>query len=128
MQETYTIVIPDPKIDFDETADVDFVTGLIRKNTEETLGNAKLGKVNKVVINGYQARQFEASGTVDKINARYIFTVIDTPDAYYQVMSWTLASAYSKNKKKLLGVTATFDLTNRRFRRSPPKRKSESRH
>ena len=64
LAELYTIVIPDAKTDFDKSADLDFVTGLIRKNTEETLTNVELTKSVSVEIDGYPARRFEASGTI----------------------------------------------------------------
>ncbi len=110
LNELYTIVIPDPKKDFDKTADLEFVTDLVRKNTESTLENSSFGETKLLEVNGYPARQFEATGVIEKIKAKYIFTLVDTPDTFYQIMSWTLESKYSENKSKLMNVVNTFNL------------------
>ena len=67
-------------------------------------------EITSLKINGFDAKQFEASGTVDKIKIKYIFTVVDTPDHFYQIVAWTLTSKFEENKPALLDVISSFKL------------------
>lgn len=106
--ELYAIVIPESKEDFAENADIDFITDIVRGNLQKISSDAVLSEPIAVKINGYNARQFEASATVEKMKAKYIYAVIETPQNYYQVMTWTLASRYDKGRGTLVNVINSF--------------------
>lgn len=118
--ELYAIVIPESKEDFAENADIDFITGIVRGNLQKTASDAVLTEPVAVNINGYNARQFEASATVQNIKAKYIYAVIETPGSYYQVMTWTLASRYDKGKDTLINVINSFKELNGSDAKTPP--------
>ncbi len=129
LQETYAIVIPDSKEDFDETVDLDYVTELVKKNTALFLENTEMSDPVSLKVGGFPARRFEISGTTEKVNIRYIFTVVDAPDSYYQIMAWTLKSLFEKNKGVLLEVSNSFELVDRKgVKTRPPSLKRRTTH
>ncbi len=117
--ELYTAVVSNPKTDFDETTNLEFVTNLIRNNNESELLNAELSDSVDTRINGFNAKRFEITGSIDKIRIKYIFTIIDTPDSYYQIASWTLPSKFAENEPILRKVINSFRLIDT-VRKPPP--------
>jgi hypothetical protein len=109
--ELYVIVIRESKEDFGETPTIDVVTDIVRDNLQKTASDAVLSESVPVNINGYNARQFEASATVQNMKAKYIYGVIETPQNYYQVITWTLASRYEKGRETLINVINSFKET-----------------
>jgi hypothetical protein len=120
LQELYTIIIPDSKANIDQSVDLEFLADSIRKNTEQSLTNGTTTDLVSLKIDGFEAKQFEASGGYQKINAKYIFTIINTPDTYYQMMSWTLADRFETNKEILDQVIRSFKLKKATDKNPPP--------
>jgi hypothetical protein len=77
---------------------------------KQSVPNAVLLETTSTTVNGFEAQRFEMRGEIDKIKGFFIFTLIDTPDTYYQIMSWTMDSMSDKNKPKLLEVSDSFQL------------------
>lgn len=126
LQELYTIIIPDSKANLDKSANLEFVADSIRKNTEQMLTNGTTTELVSLKIDGFEAKQFEASGSFEKIKAKYIFTIIDTPETYYQIMSWTLADRFEKNKEVLDEVIRSFKFKTAADKKAlPPPPKTE---
>lgn len=113
IQELYTVVIPDEKIDFADSADLDTVTKLVKDNTSQTIQDAKFTDAVSLKVNNFDAQRFEAGGVLDSLKIKYIFTIIETKDRYYQVISWTLNSRFDANKEKLTKVVESFKLMNK---------------
>lgn len=106
--ELYVIVIPNSKADFTEEMTLDSLTQALRADFSGNVPQAESTNPVRTFVNGNEARQFEMSGSVKGIKAKYIYTVVDAPNNYYQIISWTLASRYETNKTKLLEVISTF--------------------
>jgi hypothetical protein len=107
-EELYVIVIQENKGDFPKGATIDTVVKLTRENANKTISNAKLSEPVTTIVNGNTARQFEVGGTVSGIDAKYLYSIVETSGSYYQVMSWTLASHYAENKPILQEVINSF--------------------
>lgn len=106
--EQYAIIISESKEDFTEEMTLEDFTGLIRQNAEELIKDPIISENKSLIINGYPAKQFEVAGSIDNIKAKWIYTLIDAPENYHQIMAWTLASRYEQNKPVLLEVTNSF--------------------
>lgn len=106
--EQYAIIITESKEDFTEEMTLEDFTSLIRQNADEAITNAIISENKSLSINGYPAKQFEVSGSIDNIKAKWIYTLIDAPENYHQIMAWTLASRYEENKPVLLEVVNSF--------------------
>ena len=106
--EQYAVVISEPKIDFTSEMGLSGFADLVRKGINESIKTPILSENQSLQINGYPALQFEVSGSVDNIRARWIYTVIDAPENYYQIIAWTLNSKYDTNRPVLLEVAGSF--------------------
>lgn len=107
-EELYVIVIKEGKTDFSKSADVDMVVNLARDSMQKSVTNAQASTPVPVNINGYPARQFDISGTVSGIQAKYLYAVVETPGNFYQIMTWTLTSSFDSSKPKLQEVINSF--------------------
>ncbi len=108
LAEQYAIVISESKKDFTGDMTLDEYVELISKDIGSRIDNAEISDKKSYTINGYPATQFEVSGSVSKINAKWIYTFIDAPNNFHQILTWTLASKYDDNKSVLLDVTNSF--------------------
>lgn len=126
LSELYVVVIPNDKADFTTDMNLDSLTQLLRKNMSESVAQSESGSPVSTYISGYPARQFEMSGAIEGIKAKYLYTVVETPSTYYQIITWTLASRFDTNKPKLLEVTESFKETDGVPKAPPPAKKSNS--
>lgn len=110
LQEVYAVIIPDPKVNLIKTADLDWFTDQVRKNLQIKMKDVRFSETTKLKINGFEARRFEASGTVEKIKIGYVFSIVETPENFFQVMTWTLESSFKERKPILKKVSDSFKL------------------
>jgi hypothetical protein len=109
--ELYVIVIPESKDGIDKSVNLDLVTGAVKENLTTTVSGATFTEPVSTTINGLPARQFEARGEVDKLKVTYLYAVVEAPESYYQVITWTLTPRFESNKGKLLEVINSFKET-----------------
>jgi hypothetical protein len=107
-EEAYVIVIKESKTEFPKSATVDTVADLAREKVRSTIISPIVSPALPAVVGGYQARQFEVSGTVSGIQAKYLYGVVETGGSFYQIMTWTLAPKYESNKQKMQDVINSF--------------------
>ncbi len=110
--ELYVAVIRESKGDYGKTANLDFLTNLLREHMRKTVSDSVLTEPIAVTIGGYPAKQFEVSGEVENIKVSYLYSVVDTPQNFYQVITWTLTSRMENNRPKLLEVINSFKEVN----------------
>lgn len=118
--ELYVVSIPQSKADFTEEITLETITNFARDEVKSWVNDAQMSEAVPVSINGYAGRQFEVGGAVQGVKAKYIYTVLDAPENYYQILAWTLASRYEGNKEKLLEVVNSFKETNSATLEGPP--------
>jgi hypothetical protein len=118
--ELYIVSIPQSKADFTEEITLETITDFARDEVKSWVNDAQMSEAVPVLINGYSGRQFEVGGAVQGVKAKYIYTVLDAPENYYQILAWTLASRYEGNKGKLLEVVNSFKENNSANIEGPP--------
>jgi hypothetical protein len=109
--ELYVIVLPETKESFGSSVNIDYVTKVVRDGLGETVTGLVLSEPIPTTINGLPARQFEASGEVEKLKVTYLYAIVDAPQSYYQVITWTLTPRFQSGKGKLLEVINSFKET-----------------
>ena len=105
--EQYAVVITDSKADFTDDVGLGGYTEKIRNGASSTIATPVLTEDRSLTVNGHPALQFEVSGSIESVKARWIYTIIDTPQAYYQIVAWTLNSKYEANRQVLLDVSSS---------------------
>lgn len=106
--EQYTIVISESKQDFGPKMDLNKFTDLIRKDIPTAIPGAVIMEKTSTTVNGYPAVQFEVEGTVEDVKAKWLYTMVDAPKNYHQILAWSLVSKYAKNKPVFLEVINSF--------------------
>lgn len=109
--EQYAIVISESKADFTDKMTLENFTELIQQNAKSVIADAVVSEPRSLTINGYPAKQFEVGGSIENIKAKWIYTLVDAPNNYHQILTWTLASRYEQNKPVLLDVINSFKET-----------------
>ena len=61
-------------------------------------------------IDGHPALQYELRGLAKTFEFVYVHTSIVTPAHYYQVLAWTSADLFPKEKAVITGATASFKM------------------
>jgi hypothetical protein len=107
-EELYAIVIKESKSEFPSGTTIDSFAELAREGLKTNVVSPVITPAVPAGINGYSARQFEASGTVAGLQAKYLYAVVETSGSFYQIMTWTLANRYDDNKQKLQNVINSF--------------------
>lgn len=116
--EKYSLVIQDEKagLEYFKLAfeNVGEATTFFTKGIIENLKNVKKSEVKMRKIGNYNAAELliEATDlneeTNEELNLFYVFTLIESPEFYYQVMSWTLAENKSKFEQEFRTIANSF--------------------
>lgn len=59
-------------------------------------------------INGRKAITFIVKGEVNNRRITYIYAIVDSPNAFNTVYSWTFSADFDKNKEELTKVVKSF--------------------
>jgi hypothetical protein len=108
-KDIYAIVIDERKKTMAKY-DLDYDIDLYFKNIAsqpflETIKDGKVSTPEHKTINGNPALVSEITGNVDGIDAYYRMGVIETPYAFYQILTWTRADnkeKYANDMKKMI--------------------------
>lgn len=106
--ETYAGIIEQSKLDFTNNMTLDKYNELIIQGLKKSLTNCEISDIKDTEINGYKAKTFLAKGTIKEIKFSYVYSVIELPDSFVNVTSWTFTSHFDKNKDELTKVTNSF--------------------
>ena len=107
-QEMYIIVIKEHKQDYHEGATLQEFTELSRTSLMTTVKEPQATEPIAAPIGAYSAMEYQLAGSVDKIKVKYICATVETPNHYYQVLTWTLPSRFAKNEATLRQVMQSF--------------------
>lgn len=121
----YAIVITESKKEIGTVSLQEFADA-VKENTKKNvlLQDIVMSEPKLMTINGYPAAQFETSGTAAGIKLNWIYTLVDAPKNYHQVITWSLAQKYEQNKPVLLEVANSFKEIDAGVDLPPPPRKS----
>ncbi len=118
-------LFPKARADFSDEMTLDEYVELTSKDMEKSATDANVSETKSFTINGYPAKQFEVSGTVEKVKARWIYTFIDAPKNYHRILAWTLTSKFEENKPVLLDVINSFKELDGKTAAPPPPKKGK---
>lgn len=104
LQEKYFIVISEPKTDFPAGFTIDDYYDLLSGNFKKELEKAALLPPVNIKVGNYNAKQFEVSGVVNKLDVKYAITVVETEKNFHQVQVWTLKDNFDKTRDEFQGI------------------------
>ncbi len=107
LNNNFIIVLSESKLDFNDMT-IDKHSEATRSILLKAIGNPVVEGPTRLTINGVPAVQYKITGSIDNLNPVYLHTTIETPKNFHQVLAWTLASKYEKNKPVLDKVIGSF--------------------
>ena len=107
-QEMYVVVIEENKRDYVEHATLEEYTSLVRNRMISAVKDPQTTDPVSLVVSGHPAMEYLLDGSVEKIKVKYICTAVETPNHFYQIVTWTLPSLFQKNEARLREVTQSF--------------------
>ena len=110
LSDAYIMVIKDVKSDFKKGFTVDDYAKLLRDDLPSRMEENEMSPVTTTQINGFEAREFETSGLAEGLKIKYLYALVSTPDAFYQVISWTTPSRFDKNRTEMTEALHSFKL------------------
>ena len=96
--EAYIVVLWDAKQDLPNFTLGDYTKTIIENNYSD-LVDSHVEFLGATTTNGYPSRQFKISGTVDGVRIIYRLALIEGPERYYQVLTWSLKSRFESNEE-----------------------------
>lgn len=105
-RELYTIVLEESKQDIE--SDLEGYDNLVLANMKEKMSGVNLSEVTIRTLNGLPARQHRLEGTFDRLGIVYHIATVESPEAFYQVLAWTLRSKEPTAKPILEEVINSF--------------------
>ncbi len=107
LNNNFIIVLSESKLDFNKMT-IDKHSEATRSILLKAIGNPVVEGPTRLTIHGFPAVQYKITGSIDNLNPVYLHTTIETPKNFHQVLAWTLASKYEKNKPVLDQVIGSF--------------------
>lgn len=77
-------------------------------STRQVIASATILEVMDAEINGRKAITFIVKGEVNNRRITYIYAIVDSPNAFNTVYSWTFSADFDKNKEELTKVVKSF--------------------
>lgn len=88
--EEYLVLLTDLKIDF--AGSLEEHTDVTSNAMLESMIDGEKSRAERIEINGLPAIRYEISGTIDNLRIDYIQTTVEAPDAFHQLLGWTIRS------------------------------------
>ncbi len=101
-------VIRDSKSMFSSDLTIDDYTSMVINHGAKKMENPVVTGPITTSINNYSAQQFEIQGELQKVKFKYLFTIIESSDSYYQVIAFTTQDVYDKQKSIFVKIANTF--------------------
>jgi hypothetical protein len=112
-QELYFIVLGDSRPN-SQTRGLFEQAELYRQQFVEGIANPeRTERPNITNINGYDAVQYQIQGEVNDVPITYLHTTVAAPNAYYQLLGWTVSDRFEQHQRELLNITQSFEPFNR---------------
>ena len=105
-REQYVLVIENLKSDF--VGDLQSFEQLTGNSLKESLENSEVSEPESRKVGAYPALHRRVVGTTEKIRVVYQISSVETADAFYQVMMWTIPSRESAAQPVFREVVDSF--------------------
>ncbi|MCA6364032.1 MAG: hypothetical protein IM638_13410 [Bacteroidetes bacterium] len=112
VDEFYVVVIDEKTDEFNAaivengmeseiSQDVTGYTDVVIDNLKKNMANTQVSMVQDTTINNMPAKIFTVSGTADKIDLFYTYSIAQGKTHYYQVITWTLRQREVRYKRAM---------------------------
>jgi hypothetical protein len=108
--DMYVVVIRDEKADLFEV-DLKKFAELGRDSLLEDKKEVQVSDAAPLTIDGHSALQFEIRAVHEHTRVIYLQTVLETPQHFYQILTWTVPSRWEQNRKTLQEIPKRFKET-----------------
>ena len=81
-------------MDFSDDFTLDDYSDAVSSSMGGVMTSPEFSDIEALTINGYDAKQYTLSGEIDKIKIKYLVTLVETDNGYYQIISWSLLSRF----------------------------------
>lgn len=110
-ENLYAVVLRENKPAFGSDFSLQRYSELIAQGLQKSTQDFYLQEApRKLDINGVEALQTALAAKVDGINIIYVITTLETPEHFYVIYAWTLASRFETHHQLLKQVSETFTL------------------
>jgi hypothetical protein len=106
IREQYVLVIENPKSDY--VGDLDSFDELTVELISDNLEKPELSDSEDRPVGSYPARHRRLVGTTENVRIVYQLASIETDDAFYQLMMWTVPSREAASKEVFREVVDSF--------------------
>ena len=107
-KEQYMIVIEEDGSNLNNDFTLGDYTEIIKNNMTGAVEDAEVSTLSDVTIDGrLTTKQFELSGSVQKIKVKYLVTCMKNDNTFYQFISWSTQSKYAEAKPVFESILKT---------------------
>lgn len=107
-KEMYVIVLKEGKGDFTEDTTLQEYTQLASAGMQGNITEPEATEPVSTTVAGNSAMEYQLTGAVKKVKIKYLCSTVETPNHFYQIITWTLPSRFEQNQETLRGVTQSF--------------------
>lgn len=111
--EAYLMVYTEPKITL-PNHDLSSFGNAVRDVILGNLENSKARYLGSTAVQKLPALNYRIDGVIDGINMIYLVSVVEGKDNFYQIISWSLDTHFSRNENDLKDAIASFRERNSR--------------
>lgn len=109
-QENYLVVLSESAADFAEM-DLQRHSDTTLETIVGSLKSSNVGPVANITVAGQKALQYEVAGVSGNLKVKYLHTTVELGGYYHQILAWTLASRWDRNKDGLRAAVLSFSQT-----------------
>lgn len=119
LSELYIVVIDEPKSDFEEVVNgldsvyfagttLDIFKDIVISNFEYGVPGYQLLGEKDTTINGMGGVVLNIGGNVDGMDVKYIYSILESEESLYQVITWTLTEKYEDHLEDMNTMIYSF--------------------
>ena len=105
--EAYLIIYTEPKSTL-PNHDLSSFGNAVRDSIADNLNKPNFKYLGSTTVNGKQALHYRIAGSVDNIDLVYLVTVVESKTNFYQIITWSLESRFTRNEGDFKNVIASF--------------------
>lgn len=105
--EVYLIAFTNHKSELEDYTHSDLYEAIVFDMVSSLENGQLIGTIDPSITK-YPYKVCEISGSLDGIRIIYLFALVECDSFFYQIVGWSLASEYSKNKSDLKNVMYSF--------------------
>ncbi|BBI33024.1 hypothetical protein [Cohnella abietis] len=106
--EKYAMVTKTPKTDLASDATLEDYKNVFLQSSQSSVTDYEETAQRETTIDSSPALMFEVTGEVTKIKIHYLVALVDKPDGFYQILTWSTKSGFVDHKEELDQVIQSF--------------------